>query len=136
VNSRMQARVHKRKDIVIIALGNHFRGDDGVGLENAAVSGSPAGTIHRIEACDGPIPRDLARCSSHGVGLAEAVELVRVLQRLPPRLIVDAVEVGDLHPGAKLTAAVADSARQVVEKLAQEITHLQQHGGIRCTKPR
>lgn len=158
----MQAMVRERKGIVIIALGNRFRGDDGVGLEiahrlrervpgctivegledafallnawedypvaivlDAAVSGSPPGTIHRIEAGDGPIPRDLARCSSHGVGLAEAVDLAKVLGRLPERLVVYAVEVSNLRPGSNLSAEVMVSAYKVADRLAQEIAQLQ-----------
>jgi len=92
---------------------------------DAAVSGSPPGTIHRIKASDGPIPKDLARCSSHGMGLAEAVELAKTLGRLPQRLIIYAVEAAGFQAGAELSTEVALSAQKVVEMLAQEIAHLQ-----------
>jgi len=154
--------VRESGNLVIIALGNPMRGDDGVGTEiadrlreripechwvagcedsfallsawegfpmvvvlDAAVSGSPPGTIHRIEASDGPIPKELARCSSHGMGLAEAVELAKTLERLPRRLIIYAVEAAGFQAGAELSAEVKVAAQQVVEKLAKEITHLQ-----------
>jgi hypothetical protein len=47
--------------------------------------------------------------SSHGLGLDEAVALAFALDRMPGRLIVHAVEAGDLAQGAGLTPAVAPS---------------------------
>jgi hydrogenase maturation protease len=45
--------------------------------------------------------------SSHGFGVDEAIGLALALDRMPGRLIVHAVEAGDLSQGAGLTPAVA-----------------------------
>jgi len=56
--------------------------------------------------------------SSHGLGVAQAVELARVLGRLPRRLVLVGVEGVDFGPGDALTAAVADA----VEPAARLVT--------------
>jgi len=45
--------------------------------------------------------------TSHGFGLDDAVGLGRALDRMPGRLIVHAVEAGDLSQGTGLSPAVA-----------------------------
>ncbi len=108
-----------------LALLNAWEGFPVAIVLDAAVSGSPPGTIHRIESGDGPLPKDLARCSSHGLGLAEAVELAKTLGRLPQRLIIYAIEAAGFQAGAGLSSEVTVSAQKVVEKLVQEIAHMQ-----------
>ena len=77
--------------------------------------GSP-GRIHRIELDAGRLDRPRTT-SSHGLGLGEAVELARVLGRLPKRLVVYAVEGADSSLGTGLSPAVA----AVVESLAASV---------------
>src|SRR5262249_61450474 len=55
--------------------------------------------------------------SSHGLGLADAIRLGWALDRMPGRLIVHAVEAGDLSQGAGLTPAVA----AVIDTLAAAV---------------
>jgi hydrogenase maturation protease len=55
--------------------------------------------------------------SSHGLGLADAIGLGRALDRMPGRLIVHAVEAGDLGQGTGLTPAVA----AVIDTLAAAV---------------
>lgn len=93
-------------------------------IVDAAASGAPPGTIHRLEVDATPLPKDMARCSSHGLGLAEAVELGRVLGQLPARLIIYAVEAKTMEPGAALSDEVADAVQQVVRNIEAEITSL------------
>ncbi|MGW5136014.1 hydrogenase maturation protease [Streptomyces sp. NPDC004135] len=75
-----------------------------------------AGRIHRIE-LDAKRLGQASATSSHGLGLGEAVDLARVLGRLPEHLVVYAVEGSDASIGTGLTAAVAD----VVEPLADAV---------------
>ena len=144
--------------VVVIALGNRFRGDDGIGplvadrldgrldgctivegkddamalvsaWENAAlavvidasVSGASPGTIRRLEAGAQPLSKEVARCSSHGLGLAEAVELGKALGRLPGRLVIFAVEAGMLDQGAAMSPQVTAAAEEVVRNVETEI---------------
>jgi len=155
-----------REKAVVIALGNRFRGDDGIGplvaerlrkmgthrpgggngeyiivegkddamalvgawedaalaiVVDAAVSGASPGTVHRMEAGAQALPKDLARCSSHGLGLAEAVELGKALGRLPGRLVIFAVEAATLEQGAAISPRVAAAADEVASSVAAEI---------------
>jgi hydrogenase maturation protease len=159
--------------VVVIALGNRFRGDDGIGpivaerlkqnaerlkknpadrsggridgctivegkddamalvsawenaalavVIDAAVSGAAPGTIRRLEAGAQPLSKDVARCSSHGLGLAEAVELGKALGRLPGRLVIFAVEAATLEQGVAMSPQVAAAADTVVRDVEAEV---------------
>jgi hydrogenase maturation protease len=85
---------------------------------DALVTGEQAGTIHRLTA-DAPLPHR-AGPSSHGMGLAEAVELARVLDELPPELIIYGVEPAQCHDGAGLSPAVAPQVETVAAQIRQE----------------
>jgi hydrogenase maturation protease len=71
---------------------------------DAVRSGAPPGTIHRL---DGRPPAALRLGSTHAVGLAETIELGRVLGRLPARLELYGIEGARFETGAELTPAVA-----------------------------
>ncbi|RCH61652.1 peptidase M52 [Streptomyces sp. SDr-06] len=60
--------------------------------------------------------------SSHGLGLGEAVELARVLGRLPGRLVVYAVEGADSSLGTGLSEAVGEVVQRLAEEVEAEIT--------------
>ena len=55
--------------------------------------------------------------STHGLGLAEAIELGRALGRLPARLVVYAIEGQGYATGAPLSPPVARAAEEVVGEL-------------------
>ncbi|MFD9903671.1 hydrogenase maturation protease [Streptomyces sp. NPDC059063] len=78
------------------------------------------GRVHRIELDSTRLARP-PTTSSHGLGLGEAVELARVLGRLPGRLIVYAVEGADNALGTGLSAPVADAVGPLVEAVENEI---------------
>jgi len=86
-----------------------------------AVRVEPAhpGRIHRLTVFTPPGERARA---VHGLDLGDAVELARVLGRLPERLVLYAVETADVSLGVGLTPAVADAAERVVDEIAAEIT--------------
>ncbi len=55
---------------------------DGI-LVDACRSGTPPGTIHRFDVSTEPLPHRILSLSTHGLGLAEALELARTLGQLP-----------------------------------------------------
>jgi hydrogenase maturation protease len=59
--------------------------------------------------------------SSHGLGLGQAIGLGQALGRLPGRLIVHAVEGGDLSLGTGLTHAVASAIRPLASAVLADI---------------
>lgn len=144
---------------VVICVGNHDRGDDGVGhavaallrdalsgvelieqsgeataiieamdgaeraiLVDACLSGAPPGTVRRLDATAMPPSQSDFGGSSHGLGVAVAIELVRALGRLPPICAIYAIEGECFRFGAPLSlAAVAgadEAARLILAELA------------------
>ncbi len=103
------------------ALIEAWRGYETVILVDAARSGAAPGTVHRFEVGAGPLPALLAgRLSSHAFGVAGAVEMARALDRLPPRLIIYAVEGEKFDLGAPLSPEVEEAARELAGRLLCE----------------
>ncbi len=91
---------------------------------DGAVSGAPAGTLHRVEAAEGALAKDVGRFSTHGFGLREAVELGRTLGRLPLRLVVYAVEGACFDHGAPLSPAVAAALDDAAARVGREVAEM------------
>ena len=148
-----------RPGILVAAVGNADRGDDGVGplvaqklsgrlpgeaklvvrsgdmmsliedwagfeavifVDAAAPKGSP-GRIHRINLADEKLPPELSFTSSHAFGVAEAIELARVLELAPRRIVVYAIEGACFDTGAPFTPAVLSAAAEVADRIAAEV---------------
>jgi hydrogenase maturation protease len=103
------------------ALIDAWEGADSLWLVDAVSSGADAGTIHRLDASERELPAELFRASTHHVGLAEAVELARALERLPPTTVVYGIEGGSFELGAELTPAVAVAAERVAAAVREEV---------------
>ena len=155
----------RRRPIVVVGVGNPWRGDDGVGpavaaavrdrlgpggpagrvdvvdldgeaarlvdawdgadlavVVDAARTGAPPGTLHRLDA-DGV--RAASTASSHALGVQHAVALARALGRLPRRLVLIGVEGADFGHGTHLSdpvaAAVEPASRLVAEVVAGRV---------------
>ncbi len=102
-------------------LYEHWGDAARVFLVDAVASGTAPGTVHRFDAGTGVLPAVDLRVSTHGFGLAQAIELARALGRLPAALTVYAVEGGDFSDGEGLSAAVADAAADVAADVAGRI---------------
>jgi hydrogenase maturation protease len=89
---------------------------------DAVSSGSLPGTIHRFEGTAEPLPAELFRPSTHAMGLAEAVELGRELNRLPARLVIYGIEGESFEAGKGLTRVVQDAVAQLVMDLYHELS--------------
>jgi hydrogenase maturation protease len=87
---------------------------------DACRGAGPPGSVHRFV---WPDPRFTAHgeVSSHGVGLTAALELAAVLGRLPPRVIVFAIEGESAAPGAGLSWAVEAALPEVIARVRAEL---------------
>jgi hydrogenase maturation protease len=94
-------------------------------LVDACASGAAVGTIQRLDAGAAPLPQGLFGMSTHGFGLAEAIELARTLGELPPHCIVYAIEGGTFDLGAPLSPPVASAVADVAERLCADVAALQ-----------
>jgi hydrogenase maturation protease len=98
-----------------------FAESDAVLLIDAAQSGAPPGTIHRIDCNDGTVALPTkSAASSHGLGVAEAIGLARALGSLPRRCILYAVEGAAFAPGARMSVAVTEAAGELAAHIARE----------------
>lgn len=96
---------------------------------DAIRSGRTAGSVLRIDVQADPLPTWPAPTSSHALSLTEAVELGQALGQMPRRLIVYGVEAASFEPGRALTPAVAEGGREVVGRVAAELTALSEGSG-------
>jgi len=142
--------------ILVIAIGNVFRRDDGAGpavaeklrgqdgleiiqlpgegtelieawdgrdkvlVVDAMRSGRAAGEIRRFDGLRDDLPPDDFASLSHRFGLAQAVEMGRILGRLPKSLTIFGIEAVEFGQGLGLTSEVAAGA----DRLASEIIGL------------
>jgi hydrogenase maturation protease len=82
-----------------------------------------------LDARVAPLPQELFRHSTHAFGVADAVELARALDRLPPRLILYGIEGGNFAAGVKLSLAVEQAACATVERILDDLQALFPGGG-------
>ena len=83
-----------------------WAGLDTVVVVDALRSGAAPGTLRRVDAGDGPLPRELHLASTHALGIADALELARTLDRAPRRVVVLGLEGGSFGIGEELTPEV------------------------------
>lgn len=112
---RVEAVAHHGEGAALMEL---WQGRDLVVAVDCMVSGGATGTIRRFEASEAPLPAHLFPKGSHQFGLAEAVEMARLLGRLPRRLVVVGVEGRQFALGSGLSAEISV---EEVEKAAAEI---------------
>jgi len=94
-------------------------GADGVIVIDAVVTGAPAGTVHVWDGQHLPAFAT-ATGSTHGFGVAQAIELARVLDCLPLRLRVYGIEGKKFEIGAEVSTEVERAVEEVVQRIAGE----------------
>lgn len=109
------------KDGDLASLLDDWQGADVVVVIDATSSGSAHGTIRRFDAHERPLPSVFARSSTHAFGVAEAVELARVLGRLPACVVVFGIEGRDFTPGEGLSPDVDAAVDEVVRRVTEEV---------------
>lgn len=98
-----------------------LEGADAAYIVDACVSGATPGEIRRFDVGTGPLPRAAFGASTHGFGLAEALELARALGALPSRCVVYVIEGGTFDIGASMSPAVAAAVAVVADRLRADI---------------
>ncbi len=86
-------------------------------LIDAVCAGSPPGTIFRLDGA--ALPHEYFRYSSHAFGVVEAVDLARVLHRLPEHVLVYGVQAETFAVGEGLSPAVEAAAGGLVEEIRE-----------------
>lgn len=96
-------------------------GLDTVVVVDAVSTGSPPGTLHRVDAGRGPLPRDLRLASTHAMGVADALELGRAVGRAPRRVVVLGVEGARFGMGDGMSPAVTEALDALVDAALREL---------------
>jgi hydrogenase maturation protease len=94
-----------------------WEGADEVFVVDAARSGAPPGTIHRIEVGREELPPGVLTGSTHTISVADVVALARTLGRLPRRLVIYGIEAGHLSHGETLSPEVEAAVGAVVAEV-------------------
>ena len=104
-----------------LALISKWGPDDRVLIVDAVRSGAPAGTIHRFDTDDGPIVPPPAAISSHGIGVAELLDLARRTGQSPARLVFYGVEGRMFDLGEGLSVPVEGALAAAAARIHAEL---------------
>jgi hydrogenase maturation protease len=99
-----------------------WEGADTVFVVDAISSASAPGTIRRCDAAHRSLQKVSLRDSSHSFGLHEAVELARVWNRLPRRLIIYGIVGKSFDLGSELSSKVRQATRRVADRIVAELS--------------
>jgi len=95
---------------------------DAVILADAVQGGGQPGEIFRFPVHERPLPTDLfPAASTHAWGVAQAAALGRVLQQLPPFLVVYGIEGRNFGLGDDLSPEVVRAVPEVARRIIGEI---------------
>ena len=103
------------------AILTDLEGADAAFLVDAAASGAEPGRLRRFDVAGGALPSGLAELSSHGFGLAQAIELARALGSLPRRCIVYAIEGHRFEPGTPPSFEAMRGAVEAADRILDEL---------------
>jgi hydrogenase maturation protease len=104
------------------ALMEAWQGFESVILVDALSSASKPGTLMTFDVQEGPVPASFFHSSTHAFGVAEAIELARVMHTLPPRLTLYGIEGVSFEAGIRLSRIVEESAKIVIEQIVHRFS--------------
>jgi len=99
---------------------------DDVIVVDAVVTGAPVGTVQEWDGRELLVSGGTSD-STHGLGLAEAIELARVLNRLPMRLRVYGIEGQRFEHGAEISPEVQRAVEEVVARIIADVSGLREN---------
>ncbi len=105
----------------LLALIDEWEGVATVVIVDAAAPTKCPGQVQRLDLTGAPLPVGLTVGSTHALGVAEAVELARILGRLPRRLVAYLVEGERFDTGPPLSPAVRKAVEEVARRIALEL---------------
>jgi hydrogenase maturation protease len=103
-----------------VSVLHHLAGCTGLVVVDACRSGAPPGTVRRLAWPDAGLDGRGGH-STHGLGLAGALDLAAVLGRLPPRVILFGVEAQGCEPGAEISPPVRAALPGLYRRVLAEV---------------
>jgi hydrogenase maturation protease len=101
-------------------LVESWNSNEDVILIDAVVTGCAPGTVHIWDGCPTRVPSN-PQVSSHGFGVAEAINLARALDLLPGRMRVYGVEGEEFGIGEGVSPEVMTAVEEVAQRIAGEV---------------
>lgn len=114
-------------EVTVVAVGapldllDVFDGFAAVVVVDAVRSGAQPGTVTRTVLAEEPLATRTGAAGTHGMGVAEAVELARALDRLPATLVLVGVEADGLEVGAQPSGPVAAAVDRAASLVLQVV---------------
>ena len=108
----------------MMSLIEDWAGVDAVICVDASTQRGAPGRVYRIDLAEESLPPELSFTSSHAFGLAETIELARVLDLAPKQMVIYAIEGACFDTGAPFTPAVLSAAAEVADCIAGEVCHI------------
>ncbi|HEY3317994.1 MAG TPA: hydrogenase maturation protease [Coriobacteriia bacterium] len=105
-----------------MGLMRHFRESDVIVVVDAIDAGTDAGAVFRFDPDEVGVTQ-LRSNNIHGMGVSYLLTNARLLGH-DPKVIVYAVQVGDVRPSDDLTAEVASAAAEVEAMVLDELRSL------------
>ncbi|MDX5151455.1 MAG: hydrogenase maturation protease [Acidiferrobacterales bacterium] len=94
---------------------SHWRDADTVIVIDAVRSGARPGTVHWLDAR--AIDSGPGSTSSHGFGIAAAIDLAKTLGQLPQQVYLCGVEIDATYTGEGLSPAVSEAIPLLLERI-------------------
>ena len=117
-SAEVDISAHDRPGLRLVTL---MQGAAQVVLVDAVKSGAAPGSLHRLEG--EAILKAVARyTSTHGFGLAEALQLAQRLGELPEKIVLWGVEAGSLAAGDDLSPAVREALPRLIDGVVGEVS--------------
>lgn len=98
-----------------------FQNRSRVVIVDACQAGDPPGTLRRFNARTMTLPRQLAGYSSHGFGVAAAIDLGGILDALPETLILHTVEGASFRPGDAPSDVVIKACARLMPRVRADL---------------
>ena len=116
VASRVRSIESHQCELGAYELMDLWEGADEVIVVDAMVSSAPPGTVRRFDPhLEALPPKSFA--STHAIGVAETVEMAKILGRLPERMTVYGIEAADVTAGTELSPSVEQAVTSVIEEI-------------------
>ena len=109
------------------SLMESWKDSGGVILVDALQSDKRPGAIFRFNALEQRLPAGISRHSTHALGIMEAIELARMINRLPSSLILYGIEGKNFQAGFGLSPEVEASVGKAVDLILKDIHSDNQH---------
>lgn len=108
-----------------LALLDLMDGVDRVILIDAVKAGERPGTSMRLDVSTESRWGKYIPCSTHAVGIAEAIDLARALERLPKQVVLYGIEIESVESGAALSDAVRGGLNIVVDQVIKDVERVE-----------